>query len=160
MYDGFVERAQAVTRTLSDRRTTFVVVSTLEEAPVREAEFFMDALVDRGLPLGALVLNKVLPDWFGDEEAAGVAATLVRDHPDLADRLTTVVARPGRPGPGGPGAPRGRARASSTTGWSPPASASRSPGCVATPGWWSPRPSSIATSATWGASWPWVGRLW
>ena len=30
MYDGFVERAQAVTRTLSDKRTTFVVVSTLE----------------------------------------------------------------------------------------------------------------------------------
>ena len=27
MYDGFVERAEAVTRTLADRRTTFVVVS-------------------------------------------------------------------------------------------------------------------------------------
>ena len=34
MYDGFVERADAVTRTLADERTTFVVVSTLESAPV------------------------------------------------------------------------------------------------------------------------------
>ena len=38
MYGGFVERAKAVTRTLSDRCTTFVVVSTLESAPVQEAE--------------------------------------------------------------------------------------------------------------------------
>src|SRR5688572_7657373 len=33
MYKGFVERARAVERTLSDNRTTFVVVSTLESAP-------------------------------------------------------------------------------------------------------------------------------
>ena len=50
MYDGFVERAKAVTRTLEDKRTTFVVVSTLESAPVREAEFFIEALDDRGPP--------------------------------------------------------------------------------------------------------------
>ena len=41
MYPGFVERARAVERLLLDRRTTFVVVSTLEAAPVREAEFFI-----------------------------------------------------------------------------------------------------------------------
>ena len=41
MYDGFVERAQAVQRILEDKRTTFVVVSTLEAAPLREAEFFI-----------------------------------------------------------------------------------------------------------------------
>jgi len=40
MYDGFVARAETVTRLLSDRRTTFVVISTLEATPVREAEFF------------------------------------------------------------------------------------------------------------------------
>ena len=50
MYDGFVERARAVTRTLSDKRTTFVVVSTLEASPAREAEFFIDALRRPGLP--------------------------------------------------------------------------------------------------------------
>ncbi|MCB0970349.1 MAG: ArsA family ATPase, partial [Acidimicrobiales bacterium] len=44
MAPGFVERADAVTRILADKRTTFVVVSTLEAAPLHEAEFFIDAL--------------------------------------------------------------------------------------------------------------------
>ena len=50
MYDGFVERANAVTRMLDDRRTTFVVVTTLEAAPVREAEFFISELRNRESP--------------------------------------------------------------------------------------------------------------
>ncbi|MDQ3782994.1 MAG: AAA family ATPase, partial [Actinomycetota bacterium] len=41
MYPGFVERARAVKHLLHDRRTTFLVVTTLEAAPVREAEFFL-----------------------------------------------------------------------------------------------------------------------
>lgn len=90
MYDGFVERAEAVSRTIADRRTTFVVVSTLEDAPVREAEFFMQELARRELHLGALVLNKVLPDWFGDEGAAEVAARLVHDSSGAASALTRV----------------------------------------------------------------------
>jgi len=51
MYKGFVERAEAVTRLLSDRRTTFMVVSTLEATPVREAEFFSAELTARKLHL-------------------------------------------------------------------------------------------------------------
>jgi len=89
MYDGFVERAEAVTRTLSDRRTSFVVVSTLEDGPVREAEFFITELLRRDLNLGAVVLNKVLPEWLTDEAAGEVAAHLVRDHDALAQTLTT-----------------------------------------------------------------------
>jgi anion-transporting ArsA/GET3 family ATPase len=88
MYDGFVERANAVTRLLSDRRTTFLVVSTLEEASVREAEFFAAELRRRELPLGALVLNKVLPDWFGDDAASHVATHLTRH----ADEVSTALA--------------------------------------------------------------------
>ena len=38
MYAGFVERANAVEQLLHDRRTTFAVVTTLEGAPLREAE--------------------------------------------------------------------------------------------------------------------------
>ena len=87
MYDGFVERAKAVTRTLSDKRTTFVVVSTLEAAPVREAEFFIEALEERRFPLGAVVLNKVLPAWFEDRRAAVVARRLSADAKDLAAAL-------------------------------------------------------------------------
>jgi anion-transporting ArsA/GET3 family ATPase len=88
MHAGFVERARAVTRTLSDKRTTFVVVSTLEPSPVRETEFFVEALSDRKLHLGAIVLNKVLPDWFGDRDATAVARRLGADPAGLAKAVT------------------------------------------------------------------------
>ena len=87
MYDGFVDRAKAVTRTLEDHRTSFVVVSTLESAPVREAEYFIDALDERGLHLGAVVLNKVLPDWFLDKAASGAAKALCARSEELAASL-------------------------------------------------------------------------
>ena len=64
MYTGFVERAKAVETLLHDRRTTFAVVTTLEGAPLREAEIFCGELRDRGFHLGALVLNKTLPDYL------------------------------------------------------------------------------------------------
>lgn len=109
MHDGFVERAQAVTRTLEDRRTTFVVVSTLEAAPVAEAEFFIDALSQRDFHLGALVLNKVLPSYLratastkvardlskrADEVGAGVLADLdgLDASPDEVARVLREVA--------------------------------------------------------------------
>ena len=87
MYDGFVERATAVTRTLSDHRTTFVVVSTLESAPVREAEFFIRALEDKHFHLGAVVLNRVLPSYFCDAGAAQTAMVLQRDADKFAAAL-------------------------------------------------------------------------
>jgi anion-transporting ArsA/GET3 family ATPase len=92
MNDGFVERARAVSRTLEDRRTTFLVVSTLEEAPVREAEFFIDALDERGFHLGALVLNKVLPPYFLDDDAAAVAEALCRKADPIAIELAEAGA--------------------------------------------------------------------
>src|SRR5436853_2400626 len=74
MYAGFVERAKAVEQLLHDRRTTFAVVTTLEGAPLREAEHFCEELTKRRFHLGALVLNKTLPDYLlsrdGDHAAA------------------------------------------------------------------------------------------
>ena len=87
MYDGFVERSNAVKRLIHGRRTTFVVVSTLEATPLREAEFFIDALMTRGLHPGALVLNKVLPSYLLDPGATRVAERLRADGPTLAAEL-------------------------------------------------------------------------
>jgi anion-transporting ArsA/GET3 family ATPase len=87
MYDGFVERARAVERVLHDRRTSFVVVTTLESTPVREAEFFVEALGAEKLHLGALVLNRVLPDYLNDDAAAEVARRLCAEHESLAAAL-------------------------------------------------------------------------
>jgi anion-transporting ArsA/GET3 family ATPase len=87
MYDGFVERAQAVTRLLHDKRTTFVVISTLEAAPLHEAEFFIDVLNDKAFSLGAVVLNRVLPSYLLDEEAARLAGRLCDTAPEVAARV-------------------------------------------------------------------------
>ncbi len=87
MAPGFVERSRAVTATLADRRTTFLVVSTLEAAPVREAEYFIAALEERGLHLGAVVLNKVLPSYLRRTAATGVARRMVAEADDLAGAL-------------------------------------------------------------------------
>jgi anion-transporting ArsA/GET3 family ATPase len=88
MYDGFVERSEAVGRLLADRRTTFVVVSTLEAVPLREAEFFGQQLTARRLHLGAIVLNKVLPDYLRDPAGAMVAESMRERSSDLAAELS------------------------------------------------------------------------
>ncbi len=88
MYEGFVERAEAVSRLLSDRRSTFMVVSTLEATPVREAEFFSAELAARRLHLGAVVLNKVLPDYLCDAATDRLARSIAGRAAELADGLT------------------------------------------------------------------------
>ena len=88
MYSGFVERAEAVTRLLSDRRTTFMVVSTLEATPVREAEFFSTELTARKLHLGAIVLNKVLPVYLRDTKTDKLAQSMEKRPVELAEGLT------------------------------------------------------------------------
>jgi anion-transporting ArsA/GET3 family ATPase len=87
MYDGFVERSNAVKRLIHGRRTTFIVVTTLEATPLREAEFFIEALGAMGLHPGALILNKVLPSYLLDPGATRVAERLKADGPALAAEL-------------------------------------------------------------------------
>ena len=64
MYAGFVDRANAVERLLHDKRTTFAVVTTLESAPLHEAEYFCEQLMQRDYHLGALILNRTLPRYL------------------------------------------------------------------------------------------------
>jgi len=88
MYDGFVERANAVEHLLHDRRTSFVVVTTLEGAPLREAQFFCEALTDRDFHLGALVLNKVLPEFLRSVEGRAAADAMLADPEAAAGALS------------------------------------------------------------------------
>jgi len=92
MYDGFVERSESVGRLLSDRRTTFMVVSTLEAVPLREAEFFAEQLNARSLHLGAIVLNKVLPTYLRGSEGTEVAEALKDRSDELAATLSPTLA--------------------------------------------------------------------
>ncbi|HEX4529499.1 MAG TPA: ArsA-related P-loop ATPase [Acidimicrobiia bacterium] len=90
MYSGFVARAKAVEALLHDRRTTFAVVTTLEGAPLREAEVFCGELRDRGFHLGALVLNKTLPDYLLSADGAAAAMTLERESESIADEAAAA----------------------------------------------------------------------
>jgi anion-transporting ArsA/GET3 family ATPase len=90
MYDGFVVRARAVEKLLHDRRTTFVVVTTLEGAPLREARYFCDELDARHYQLGAMVLNKTLPDALRAPAARRVAEVLARAPAPAAEALASL----------------------------------------------------------------------
>jgi anion-transporting ArsA/GET3 family ATPase len=92
MERGFVAHARQVERLLSDPRTTFVVVSTLEAAPTHEAAYLARALSRRELPLGAIVANRVLPASFTTRSAAKSARELGKAADgELADRLADEI---------------------------------------------------------------------
>jgi hypothetical protein len=65
-----------------------MVVSTLEATPVREAEFFSAELTARKLHLGAIVLNKVLPEYLRDPNADKLAQSMQAHAEELTDGLT------------------------------------------------------------------------
>jgi len=90
MYGGFVERAEAVEQLLHDRRTTFAVVTTLEGAPLREAETFCRELTARNFDLGALVLNKVLPEYLLSPDGEHAADVFSRDSDAIAAELAAT----------------------------------------------------------------------
>ena len=87
MYTGFVTRAHGVERLMHDRRTGFVVVTTLEGAPLREADFFCTELTARDFHLAAMVLNRVMPGWLLDPAVATAAARMLDDADGIADAL-------------------------------------------------------------------------
>ncbi len=90
MYDGFVERSRTVARLLKDKRTTFMVVSTLEAAPLREGEYFIEELTARKFHLGAVVLNKVLPGYLKDAPSIGLAKKMSEEPESIAIQLDSA----------------------------------------------------------------------
>jgi anion-transporting ArsA/GET3 family ATPase len=90
MYDGFVGRAKAVEQLLHARRTTFAVVTTLEAAPLHEAERFCDELLKRNFHLGSLVLNKTLPDYLLGPGGASSATAFIDDAGAIADAVVAL----------------------------------------------------------------------
>ena len=61
METGFVERARNVEQLLHDSKTSFVVVTTLEDAPLSEAEFLVTALKERNFTTSFAIANRVIP---------------------------------------------------------------------------------------------------
>ena len=93
MEGGFVRHAREVEAILSDPRTTFVVVSTLEAAPAHEATYLARALDRRDLHLGAVVANRILPRAFTSKAASQSARKMVQaaDRSEVPDRLAVEL---------------------------------------------------------------------
>ncbi|MEE9414017.1 MAG: ArsA-related P-loop ATPase [Acidimicrobiales bacterium] len=103
LYDGFVERATSVKRTLADSRTSFVVVTTPEPGPASEARFLLSALAERDLQVGAIVANRLLPEVFSTRGAAtsakklrsgvdSLAATIMPSQPEVTAGVLREIA--------------------------------------------------------------------
>ena len=97
MFDGFQDRAKAVSELLADERTAFVVVSTPSAVGVQDAEAFVSRLQARSLGVGGVVLNRATVDPWPVGPAVDRAAveSLIRAQsgpPDLAGRLYEAAA--------------------------------------------------------------------
>jgi anion-transporting ArsA/GET3 family ATPase len=97
MRPGFIQRAESVKALLASTECSFAVVTTLEPAAVREARGLVDELVRRELELGAVVANRVLPDFlrrpgaiesdaFANEDEIGVKRVVTELYAN-ADRF-------------------------------------------------------------------------
>ncbi len=62
MYEGFKQRAEEVLDLLREPASLFVVVTSPEPAPLREAHFFLERLEQEGLHNGGLVVNRIRPE--------------------------------------------------------------------------------------------------
>jgi anion-transporting ArsA/GET3 family ATPase len=103
LFEGFGERTERVYRVLRSAKTAFVLVSSPEEEVLEEAEYLSDKMAALGMPLRAVVFNRVHEEFTapidradfprgdirgGDQER--VATCLLRCRfrsPDLAERL-------------------------------------------------------------------------
>jgi anion-transporting ArsA/GET3 family ATPase len=61
MEEGFVARANEVEAVLKHQDTSFIVVTTLEPAPLRESNFLIDELRNRSFRLSSVIANRVTP---------------------------------------------------------------------------------------------------
>lgn len=79
LYGGVQRRSHDVYRLLRSSKTGFVVVTTLDPGSFDEAKFFAKKLRGYSMPLRGVVVNRVLPQWLADRDAAKAAAALIED---------------------------------------------------------------------------------
>ena len=100
MYDGFKLRAARVYEQLRHPSTAFVVVATPDDPALKEAAFFARRLAADGMPLGALVVNRVhragpVPQVPADARrrlaAQGADGRLLADLLELHDGLAALA---------------------------------------------------------------------
>jgi anion-transporting ArsA/GET3 family ATPase len=86
MESGFARRATEVKEILHAADTTFVAVTTPEAGPLAQMIVLEGALRRRGLPLGALVVNRVLADHLASDDLGDEAARVIAGDDRLLHR--------------------------------------------------------------------------
>jgi anion-transporting ArsA/GET3 family ATPase len=89
MVDGFRERAHAVEELLRDPATAFLLITSPEPEPTREAIYFAEQLAAAGMTRAALIVNRVHSDGLEGHTPAQVQALLADD---LGEQLAARVA--------------------------------------------------------------------
>jgi anion-transporting ArsA/GET3 family ATPase len=82
-----------VSRLLRSPRVGFVIVTTPEPAAFAESEHLVSQLHALSMPLRAMVVNRVFPDYLGDEAAMRAAEAMAEDN-RLAGALSRVLGMP------------------------------------------------------------------
>jgi anion-transporting ArsA/GET3 family ATPase len=87
--EGFGQRTRDVAALLRAPHTTFVIVTSPELEPAREAEFLMERLAATGMPVGELIVNRVHTHGLHGSSVREVAELLA---PALGESLAGRVA--------------------------------------------------------------------
>ncbi|MFA9432882.1 ArsA family ATPase [Egicoccus sp. AB-alg2] len=82
MYEGFKERAEQVRELLQQPSSAFVVVTSPEPPPLREAKFFLERLEQEGLHAAGVVVNRIRPEVPRDPSDGALGRALAAQGDD------------------------------------------------------------------------------
>src|SRR6056297_2650402 len=88
MYDGFKQRAEEVLVLLQDPASRFVVITSPEPPPLREARYFLERLEQEGLHAAGVVVNRIHPEVPRDPTDASLRRAIDTLGDDDVDRAT------------------------------------------------------------------------
>ena len=91
MYDGFKQRAREVASLLQSDVTSFIVVTSPAEDSVTEATHFASRLNESGLPFGALVVNRVHPQYGDGIDVKPRQLTKLEEHSETGRLVAKLL---------------------------------------------------------------------
>jgi anion-transporting ArsA/GET3 family ATPase len=80
MEQGFKERARRVQELLADRRTSFVLVASPKVDTVVEAQYFAAKLLEHGIEVRALVVNRMQPVYGHADDGLALGPDAARER--------------------------------------------------------------------------------
>ena len=96
LFDGFGERTERVYKVLQSPKTAFVLVSSPEEEVLEEAEYLSNKMTALGMPLRAVVFNRIHEEFTEPIDRADFPRGDIRgeDAPRVRDCLERAVIAP------------------------------------------------------------------